>query len=150
MGSRICIVDYIVLLFVLSVLLWHTPSLANACTGGFVDGFDADCTICNCLFAVVLKQLVIGDVAMAFHAAHHQLGCVQRLGHVLGFVWCAHFAVYLVQHVDVWRADFAVYSGGGVHECAVNRQCDDHLWLCVGGLDADGVGRLLANAPTAR
>ena len=142
--------DYLVLLFVLSVLLWHTPPLANACTGGFVDGFDADSAICHCLFGVVLRQLELGDVAMAFHAAHHQLRCVQCFGHVLGFVWCAHFAIYLVQHVDVWRADFAVCLGGGVHECAVNRQRDDYLRLCVGGLDADGVGRLLANAPTTR
>ena len=46
---------------------------------------------------------------MAFHAAHHQLGCVQCFGHVLGIVWCAHFAVYLVQHADVWRTNFVVY-----------------------------------------
>ena len=142
--------DYLVLLFVVPILLWHTPPLANTSTGGLVDGFDADSAICHCLFGVVLRQLELGDVAMAFHAAHHQLGCVQRFGHVLGFVWCAHFAVYLVQHVDLWRTDFAVCLGGGVHECAVNRQCDDYLWLCVGGLDADGVGWLLANAPTAR
>ena len=86
---------------------------------------------------------------MAFHAAHHQLGRVQCFGHVLGIVWCAHFAVYLVQYVDVWRTDFAVRFGGDVYERAFNGQCNDYLWFCLGGLDADGVGRLLANAPTA-
>ena len=141
--------DYLVLLFVLPVLFWHTPSLANACVGGLVDGLDADCTVCHRLFGVVLRQLELGDVAVAFHTAYHQLGCVQRFGHVLGFVWRAHAAVYLVQHVDVWRTDFAVCLGSGVYECAVNRQCDDNLWLCVGGFDADGVGWLPANAPTA-
>lgn len=49
-----------------------------------MDGFDADSAICHCLFGVVLRQLEFGDVAMVSHAAHHQLGCVQRFGHVLG------------------------------------------------------------------
>ena len=52
--GRVFVVDYLVLLFVLSVLFWHTPSLANACIGGLVDGLDADCAIRNRLFGILL------------------------------------------------------------------------------------------------